>query len=262
MAGSIPILTYHHVNALTDDTVTIRADHFEAQMAFLHRSGYQTLFIDELASYLQGTGPAPTRAVALTFDDGYRDNYRIAFPILKKFGLKATIFVVTGWMAENRAAATSADQPLTHRQCQELADRGRAADMALTWEEARKMEASGFIRIESHTHAHVKNLFRDPETLKSNLTLSQSTFLKQLGRTSSILCWPGGRYSGQSLAIARGAGFSVFCTTRRGINIPGSDPERLKRVTVKDSGPAWLRKTLFIFSNPLLGSLYSRIKPF
>jgi peptidoglycan/xylan/chitin deacetylase (PgdA/CDA1 family) len=260
VARSIPILTYHHVNTLTNDMVTVRADHFEAQMAFLQRQGYQTLFIHELISHLRGGFPAPTRAVALTFDDGYRDNYRFAFPILKKFGLKATIFVVTGWMGKDRAGS-SPEPTLHHHQCQDLVEQGRAAEIALTWEEARKMEESGFIRIESHTHAHVKNLYRDPVSLKENLEISQRTFLNNLKRTSSILCWPGGRYDEQSLSVARESGFSAFCTTERGITALGSDPERLKRVTVKDAGPAWLRKTLWLFSNPRLGSWYAKIKP-
>jgi len=261
VARSIPILTYHHINTIKEDMVTVRVDHFEAQMAFLHRQGYRTLFIHELVSLLRGDHPAPTRAVALTFDDGYRDNYRFAFPILKKFGLKATIFVVTGWMAKDRAGP-SPEQTVTHHQCQELVEQGRAAEIALTWDEAREMEESGLIRIESHTHTHVKNLYRDHSTLKINLKISQQTFSNHLKRTSSILCWPGGRYDAQSLAVARESGFSAFCTTERGINVPGSDPERLKRVTVKDAGTIWLRKTLYIFSNPLLGSCYSKIKPF
>jgi peptidoglycan/xylan/chitin deacetylase (PgdA/CDA1 family) len=260
VAGSIPVLTYHHVNNLADDMVTVRADHFEAQMAFLQRRGYQTLFAHEVASCLRGAAPLPSRAVALTFDDGYRDNYRFAFPILKKFGLKATVFVVTSWMAEDRAAGNPG-QTVTHRQCQDLVEQGRAAEIALTWQEALEMEESGFIRIESHTHVHEKDLYRDPATLQENLILSQKTLDHYLGRKSSVLCWPGGRYDQRSLEVARQAGFSAFCTTERGINIPGSDPERIKRITARDAGPAWLRKTLLIFSRPLLGSWYSRIKP-
>jgi peptidoglycan/xylan/chitin deacetylase (PgdA/CDA1 family) len=260
VAGAIPIITYHHVTPAGDDMVTVSLIHFQAQMAFLYRQGFTALSLEELLMILKGSRPLPRRPVVLTFDDGYRDNYRFAYPILKKYGFKATIFVVTGWMADDRAGAFP-EPTVTHGRCRDLIDQGRAAEIALTWPEAREMEESGLIRIESHCHTHNKNLYRDPPALKENLELSQETFLAKLKRTSSALCWPGGRYNEQSLNIARELGFRSCCTVERGLNRPGGDPFRLKRVTVKDAGPRWLKKTLFIFSNPWLGSFYAKIKP-
>lgn len=260
MAGAVPIITYHHVTPIEEDMVTVSLIHFQAQMAYLYHQGFTTLSLKELLMILEGSRPLPKRPVALTFDDGYWDNYRFAYPILKKYGFKATIFAVTGWMAEDRAGFPP-EQIVTHHQCWDLIDQGRAAEIALTWPEAREMEESGLIRIESHSHAHNKNLYQDPPALKENLKISQETFLTHLKRTSSALCWPGGRYNEQSLDIARELGFRSCCTVERGLNRPGSDPFRLKRVTVTDAGPRWLKKTLFIFSNPCLGSFYAKIKP-
>ncbi len=260
MVEAVPILTYHHVNPLPGDMVTVTPEHFEAQMAFLRRSGYRSLFIDELLDWMAGKNPLTGKAVVLTFDDGYRDNHRFAYPVLKKFGIKATIFLVTGWAGEKQGDGAG-DRIYSHRECRELSEAGRADRLALGWPEARRLEEEGLVRIESHTHEHTKNLFADLRALKDSLRLSQEALQIHLGKKSTCLCWPGGRYNAASLEAAREFGFTSCCTTERGLNIPGGDPWRLKRITVKDAGIGWLRKTLFLFSRPRWGNLYVRLKP-
>jgi peptidoglycan/xylan/chitin deacetylase (PgdA/CDA1 family) len=257
---AVPILTYHHVNPLPGDMVTVTPDYFKAQMAFLSRSGYRSLFIDELLDWMAGKNPLTGKAVVLTFDDGYRDNIRFAYPILKKFGIKATIFLVTGWAGEGRRDEDR-DRVYAHRECRELSEAGLADRIALSWPEARRLEEEGLVRIESHTHEHTKNLFADGAALKKSLRFSQEALQTHLGKKSSCLCWPGGRYNAASLEAAREFAFTSCCTTERGLNRPGGDPWRLKRITVKDTGAGWLRKTLFLFSRPGLGNLYVRVKP-
>ena len=66
MVKSVPILTYHHVNPLEGDMVTVSVNHFEEQMSFLHRKGYQTLFVSELAEWMQGKRTVPRRSVVLS----------------------------------------------------------------------------------------------------------------------------------------------------------------------------------------------------
>ncbi|HMK65821.1 MAG TPA: polysaccharide deacetylase family protein [Thermodesulfobacteriota bacterium] len=260
MPKSIPILAYHHVSPLVDDMINVSLPHFEDQMALLNRGGFTALFISEAVDCLQGRKTWPSKPVVLTFDDGYRDNFQFAFPLLKKFGIKATIFTVTGWMSEFRDPQND-EEIFTHRQCRELAEQGQAARIALSWEEARLMEESGLVEIESHGHSHNKELFLNGPGLRQELYLSQESFIRHLNRQSRHFCWPGGRFNESSLKIAGGLGFISTCTTERGINIPGHDPMRLKRVTAKDDQAAWLKKTLLIFSSPFLGGLYAKIKP-
>ena len=260
MGRSVPILTYHHVNPMPGEMITVTPDHFEQQMAFLLRERYRSLFIDELLDWMGGRMVLNQKAVVLTFDDGYRDNYRFAFSILKEYGMKATVFLVTGWADADRGERKE-PRLFSHQECRRLAERGEAARMALSWEEAREMETSGLIRIESHTHHHQKNLFADSASLRESLRLSQEAFQRHLGKKSACLCWPGGRYNKESLEIAGQLGFRSCCTTERGVNVSGQDPFRLKRITVKDAGAGWLRKTLFIFSRPRIGAFYARLKP-
>lgn len=260
MVEAVPILTYHHVNPRPGDMVTVTPEHFEAQMAFLAGAGYQTLFIGELLDWMAEKTILEQKAVVLTFDDGYLDNYRHAYPVLKKFGLKATIFLVTGWSGRERETEDRR-RIFSHQECRQLQESGTAGRMALTWPEARQLEEEGLVRVESHTHEHTKELFADVAALRESLRLSQEALQRHLGKKSTCLCWPGGRYNAASLEAAREFGFTACCTTERGVNVPGGDPWRLKRITVKDAGAGWLRKTLFLFSRPRLGSLYVRLKP-
>src|SRR3990170_5784941 len=88
----IPVFMYHHVNPNKDDMVTVVPDIFEAQMKFLAETGCRTLSADELVKSISGNMETAKKAVAITFDDGYLDNYQYAFPILKRYNIKAIIF--------------------------------------------------------------------------------------------------------------------------------------------------------------------------
>jgi peptidoglycan/xylan/chitin deacetylase (PgdA/CDA1 family) len=159
MVEAVPILTYHHVNPRPGDMVTVTPEHFEAQMAFLAGAGYQTLFIGELLDWMAEKTILEQKAVVLTFDDGYQDNVRFAYPILKKYVLRATIFLVTGWSGEVREEEDR-ERIYSHRECRELSESGKAGRMALTWPEARQLEEEGLVRVESHTHQHQKICMR------------------------------------------------------------------------------------------------------
>lgn len=260
MTKAVPILTYHHINPLEGDMVTVSVNHFEEQMAFLHRKGYHTLFISELVEWMEGKRTLPKKSLVLTFDDGFWDNYHFAFPILKKYRIKATIFVVTGWVSDEREP-DQAREVIFHQQGNQLIAQGRGDQLAMTWPEVKELQDSGLIEIESHTHSHNKELYQDWPALRRELNRSRQAILDHLNKRCTCLCWPGGRYDQASIAVAREASFVALCTTERGLNQPGGDLLRLKRVTVKDSGYRWLRKTIFIFSHPLLGRLYATIKP-
>lgn len=260
MTKAVPILTYHHVNLLEGDMVTVSVNHFEEQMSFLRRKGYHSLFISELVEWMQGKRTLPGKSVVLSFDDGFWDNYDYAFPVLKKYGLKATIFVVTGWISEERDPDRTREV-IPHHQGNQLIAQGRGHQIALTWPEVKEMQESGLIEIESHTHSHNKELYQDTPALKEDLGRCREAIQSHLSKKSTCLCWPGGRYSPESILSAQEVGFTALCTTERGLNQPGSDLLRLKRITVKDAGFRWLRKTIFLFSHPRLGKIYAKIKP-
>ena len=112
------VLRYHAITDTAEPVVyaapdiCLPVDAFRMQMAFVRRA-YTVLPLDALVDAVVGGGPLPTRALAITFDDGYADNRRLALPALRALGLPATVYVATGavedrapfWVAAVRAIA-------------------------------------------------------------------------------------------------------------------------------------------------------------
>ena len=92
----IPVLAYHNVvSKVTDkNSVDISVKKFEEQMKYLKKHHYKTLTMDEFYDWKVNGKKVPRKSVLIVFDDGYRDMYENAFPILKKYDLKATVFVI------------------------------------------------------------------------------------------------------------------------------------------------------------------------
>ena len=110
----IPVLMYHHVNPHKGDMVTVTPEVFEGQMKYLHESGYRTLKIDELLSYIAGGLTLKGKAVVVTFDDGWLDNYIYAFPAMKKYKINTAIFIITD-RTERASAINPPASPLKLR---------------------------------------------------------------------------------------------------------------------------------------------------
>ena len=98
---SVSVLMYHHV-LRNGGFIASSVDEFRAQMSFLARDGYRTLSAAEFIAYKNGELKVPKKSVFITFDDGWKDNFIYAYPILHEFGLRATIFLVTQRASEKR----------------------------------------------------------------------------------------------------------------------------------------------------------------
>jgi peptidoglycan/xylan/chitin deacetylase (PgdA/CDA1 family) len=275
---SIPVFMYHHINRYAADLVTLTPEGFENHLRFLTEKGLQTIFLDELLEYLRGEKSFARPAVALTFDDGHLDNWLYAFPLLKKYGVKATIFVVTSWMSAGAPRAQWApdggpDQDLpripTHQESKEMAAAGDY-EGGLRWEEARRMEESGLIDIQSHTHRH-EDFFlgerRSPrldplkrEALRLDLERSKALIETRLAKPCRFLSWPWGKYDSQAVGLAKESGFEALATTEKGVNFPGSDEWTIKRVVTASGERQWFSQRTFLYSHRRIGQLYTRVR--
>jgi peptidoglycan/xylan/chitin deacetylase (PgdA/CDA1 family) len=268
---------YHHVNWHEGDLVTLSPEGFENHLRTLRDRGYQTLFLDDLLPILRGERAADVPSAALTFDDGHLDNWVFAFPLLRKYRMKATVFIITSWMGEGEARGqwdpggppgAGLPEIPRHREVKKKAAGGDGA-AAMNWEEARAMEASGFVDIQSHTHSHrdffspVEGGFQLPlanrQPLGEDLVRSRELIETRLKKTCRFLAWPWGRYDAAAQALAREAGFEGMVTTEKGINLPGSGAAAIKRIVAKSGEKAWFSRRLSIYSRPTLGRIYSRI---
>jgi hypothetical protein len=105
----VPILMYHYVSSPPEGSDVYRVDlsvtpeQFREQMAYLRDNGYTTVDFYDLSLAITNQRPLPEKPVMLSFDDGYRDNYEAAFPILKEYGHKGVFFVVSEFIDKGRA---------------------------------------------------------------------------------------------------------------------------------------------------------------
>jgi len=101
---------------------------FAEQMKYLHDAGYTTISLDDFVAFQDGRKSLPAKPLLLTFDDGFMSVYRYAFPVLKRYRMKATIFVTPDPESENFKKHAPLDVPLTPAQMQEMSDSGIAIE--------------------------------------------------------------------------------------------------------------------------------------
>jgi hypothetical protein len=151
---NIPVLMYH---GISDDVSKVpygfllqSVDQFEACMRYLVQKGFTTITLQELYDHLKSNTPLPHKSIVLTFDDGYLDNWVYVYPILKKYRLKGTIFVVPDFVDPTDGCRPNLDDAAAKRaSTKELKWWGY-----LSWAEMKKMEADGVMDIQSHTLSH------------------------------------------------------------------------------------------------------------
>ncbi|WP_345797681.1 polysaccharide deacetylase family protein [Castellaniella sp. MT123] len=263
-ADIVPVLMYHHVRP-GGGMIAATPEHFEDQLRWLARHGYRTLSTDEFTCHLR-QGGAPRRSVLITFDDGYLDNWVYAAPLLRRYGMRATIFVVTGWVGQGPVRPHLGDDralPETpeHHECERRIDRGRADEVILRWSEIQALREQGLMEFHSHTHTHTRwdQLDVDKNAhMQDELALSRDALMRNLGEVSDQLCWPQGYFDADYIRIAQDAGFRHLYTTRAfGRNRPGSDPASIFRFAVRDTTGASLGRRIHVAANPMLAPVFN-----
>jgi len=253
----VPVLMYHHVAPHPGDTVTVTPEVFEGQMRHLAESGYRTLKLSELMAYISGDLQLREPAVVVTFDDGWLDNYLYAYPALQRYGINATIFLVTGRMeqaSERPVSPLPASVP-SHNASKALIQQDAADKVVLTWDMAREMASSGLVEFHSHTVSHLKCHELPEEVLRREIIDSKRVMEERLGTPTPYFCWPYGKYTEKGVQIASEAGYKAIFTVEPGVVLPGSDPFHIGRIVTKDS-VSWFRSKLRIYTNGLLARSY------
>jgi len=154
-ADHVPVFVYH----------TIRPSQFEKDLCYLQENDYRTIGLGELRKHLTGEGKVPERSVVLTFDDARSSFWRFGFPLLRRYGMKGVLFVISGL-----TPTASATRPnlCSVRNSNNTIDDIRAIDpddtTLCTWPELSEMYNSGHVEVESHSLFH-KEVFVDTEIL-------------------------------------------------------------------------------------------------
>ena len=252
----VPVLMYHHVNPHKGDMFTVTPSIFEEQMAYLAKDGYKTLSLDELFAFMKGDLGLRQKAVVITFDDGWLDNFIYAFPVLEHYKLRAAIFIITDWVDNSSDKFNGVPVCIpTHEESKRLVRKGEEQNVVLTWEHIGKMADSGLIDFYSHTRSHQDcNHLSEPQMLEE-FGESKKVLEERLCRPCHYLCWPHGMYSDAAISVARKTGYKALFTIERGAVLPGSDPLTINRINVEDNISEF-RKKIQQFTHPIISLLY------
>lgn len=228
----IPILMYHHVveEGKAVNKITITTNRFEEDMEHLMRKGYTTISFKELIDHKEGNGTLPEKPIMITFDDGYDDNYKNAYPILKKNNMKAIIFIIG-----SRIGIKDYKKDTRYSY--------------FSWEQAKEMYESGLIEVQPHSYDlhHYQGdaesgqgvLLGTKESKKDyyNRFLEDTNKVVELikenvGCDSYVYAYPYGKYVDISEEILKDLHFKVTLTTRSQYADTSKDLYKLKRINI------------------------------
>jgi peptidoglycan/xylan/chitin deacetylase (PgdA/CDA1 family) len=215
---AIRILMYHRVNNLERyDQLAVTPKRFEEQMATLVRH-CRILSLAQALRELEAGGPR-TSAVVLTFDDGYRDNLVHALPVLKRYGLPATVFVTSRF----------ADGTLRHPRYPE-----ESGPLHLDWKDIAAMTAESSITFGSHTETHPFLSRLDQMSAAREISDSRREISQRLGKEVEFFCYPSGDFTKRECALVASAGYRAAVSVRPGVNRNFDERFALRRTEITD----------------------------
>lgn len=184
---------------------------------------YHVIRLDEYLNCLSSGQLPPERSILLTIDDGYEDNYSLAYPVLKHFGLPSTIFLVSGYVG--KANRWDENSILTGRT---LFDN----------QEAKEMQKNG-ISFGAHTRTHPFLTKLSPQKIKEEICQSKLDLEQNLGLPIQFFSYPYGNYDKTVATIVEESGFAGACTTDIGLNTFQTSVFALRRTEIFGTFSLW-----------------------
>ena len=253
-ADSYQVLCYHDIvpaneKSKSDDDINVRvlADHFE----WLRASGHNVISVQDLIDARAGLRKLPEKAVLLSFDDGYSNFYKLAFPLLKAHRYPATLAVVGSWMEANGQIAYGS----------QLVDRKHFMSLA----QLKEIAASGLVEIASHTYNLHRGIPGNPQgnempaattlaydpisqsyesdrvhesNVRADLARNSDFIEKTVGQRPRVMVWPYGRYNGEDQRIAEEQGMFVTMSLDEGENRLDEGLSAIRRQYLKNDTAA------------------------
>jgi peptidoglycan/xylan/chitin deacetylase (PgdA/CDA1 family) len=206
---------YHYLSIPPADAdryrldLSVPPDLFAAQLDTILAEGFTTIGLDQLVQHLTRGVPLPEKSVIITFDDGYRDNYENALPLLVARDMTATFFISTDFIDEERPAY-------------------------LSWDMVREMRDAG-MTIGSHGRNHFSLAGRDVDYLVWQALGSRETIEFELGETPRFMSYPAGEYDDLTREIFAQANYWAGLTTIQGATHLSDDLFQMHRVRIRNT---------------------------
>jgi peptidoglycan/xylan/chitin deacetylase (PgdA/CDA1 family) len=244
-----PVLCYHRVLPMPGQTrrqaeYSVTPEQFSSQMSMLASEGFTSLTLEEFSAAVTGASAIPERSVLVTFDDGFADNYKVAWPIAKQFGVKLNLFVCTG-LVEGMPLKVFEPKSYPARVSKvELADLWQP----LSWDQLREMAAGG-VGLGFHSHAHQNMGEMSAAEVSADTTTGFAIFARHLDAHPRFFAFPYGQfgsYTPEATAVLSHHGVELFFTTELG-RTPLSQADRLfSRIVIHpEDDPDSFRRKLY-----------------
>ena len=236
-AVRVPILMYHYIRINPDPAdrlgfnLSVTPADFAQQMDWLAANGYHPIDLDDLRGYLLAGGGLPDRPVVLTFDDGYRDLYTAAYPVLRSHHFKAVAYIVSGFVGSS---------------------------VNVTSDQVLEMDANG-IEIGAHTVSHADLTRQSGANLQHEVFDSKASLEALIGHPVLDFCYPSGRFDDRVVGAVQAAGFLTATTTQPGFVHSAGDRFTWTRVRV--SGGESLGQLVADLGPPEAGALVEQPPP-
>lgn len=233
-SSNIPVLMYHNISEDPSkwDSTCVSPEKFREEMLYLKVLGYNTIHFKDYVEYLKNGKSLPDNPIIITFDDGYLSNYTYAYPILKQYNMKATIFII-GWSV-GRQFDKDSETPITEH---------------FTWDQAREMYKSGLIEIQSHTYdlhnnsdgiSHgfgVGKLEKETDQqysirLNTDLEMLERSIRQNLGSEVYVFSYPYGNYNEYAEWVIKDRGYRFSVSTIDGISDFKNNTFLIKRINM------------------------------
>lgn len=221
----LPVLMYHEVRDEDPGKDVVLPEEMESDLRWLQRSGYTTVFMEDVLAYVYAGKALPEKPILLTFDDGYESSYRRLFPLLKRYGAKAVICVI-GRSADEFSLLPEQGGPYVHA----------------NWAELLEMRDSGYVELQNHSY----DLHREEgeaqgcrrrggedglsyeRRIRGDVDRMQEELFRRTGTAATAFAYPYGFYSEELEGILSESGFLATLTCDFGMNRLTRDPDCLR----------------------------------
>lgn len=223
LSKEVPILMYHRIANIPNDRNTVSPDMFTEQLRYLQKQGYTTISLEDLYDHLTTKMPLPSKPVILTFDDGYEDNFTNALPLLKEYGMIATVCVISNWVGKNNDWENY---------------RGKPHCSTMSWEQLQEWQRQG-MEICAHTvnHPFLSRLTTDE--IRNELSHCKKDLEERLGIPIDFLCYPYGDLDARVTSITKSLGYKGALAIFKDAPFWHTDLFALKRVVISSRQPLW-----------------------
>ena len=229
-ADGVPILVYHRVNDTDKNPSTLTVADFDAQLKYLVDNGYHVIMPDDLLDAWASGKTLPSKPVVLTFDDGHEDIYKNVFPLLQKYNMRATVFIVTDHIGMKDY---------------------------LTWDFVRALQAGGFMDFESHTKSYKDLTMLKGDKLWNEIYGSKQALEWALKKPAKFIAYPDGRYTLDAEQTSKECSFRAGFIEDYGLAANDSNSYVLTRIPVLGSNSnTLLRFKLRLKGSPIFAPLH------